>query len=166
MILVLVAPFVGMQGWLHIRKAVVRSQVKHRLVEGIWKDELVSLKFSKYEIENKLGWKDEKEFEFDGEMYDVVSVVSVGDSIVYHCWWDNEETHLSKQLNELTALALGTDKSRQERESHFTHFTQMLFFSEPSSWRMAETPVATFTMRNAKGHSAWNISPPSPPPEA
>lgn len=165
LIVVLVAPFFGMHSWLQLRKHAVRKQVKRELIAGIDKDELVLLKFSKTEVEEKLRWKHSKEFEFDGWMYDIVSVETTTDSIFYHVWWDNEETQLSRQLNRLTAIAFGNDQKRQEKQTHFNQYVRTLFFSKSRTWTLEERLSMTFPQNQFSGFCCWNISPPSPPPE-
>lgn len=164
LICLLFAPFVVLQGWMQVRKASIRKEMKHRIMAGIPSDQLIQLSFSKEEAQ-KLRWKDDKEFEFEGEMYDVVSSVSNDDSITYRCLVDNEETKLDKQLTELTASAFGMDNARRERQEHFTNFVQTLFFSKPATWSLARLNDILSIERSVNGFSSWNISPPSPPPE-
>jgi hypothetical protein len=154
-----------MHGWLELRKYSVRKQVKRELIAGIDKDELVLLKFSKIEVEEKLHWKHRKEFEFEGWMYDIVSIETTNDSVCYHVWWDNEETQLSRQLNRLTAIAFGNDRKRQEKQMHFNQFTRTLFFSKSLPWRLEEQLSIGYPQNQFSGICIWNISPPSPPPE-
>lgn len=45
-------------------------------------------------------WEEENEFEYQGKMYDVVDLELIGDSIVYHCWPDDEESYLNKKLED------------------------------------------------------------------
>lgn len=163
--MVLAFPFVGMQTWLQLRKYAVRKEVKRSLIAGIDKDELVLLKFSKTEVEEKLRWKHSKEFEFDGWMYDIVSVETNTDSVFYRCWWDNEETQLSRQLNQLASSAFGNDQKRQEKQTHFTQFTRTLFFYKPANWTLTKPNSTGYSESQFLCKSNRRISPPSPPPD-
>ena len=51
------------------------------MIAGIDKKELVFFEFSHTENQQKLKWKHSKEFEFNGEMYDVVKKITSTDSI-------------------------------------------------------------------------------------
>ena len=85
----------------HIEKAALKREIKWKMIAGIDQNELVLLKFSKEEAETKLRWEHSKEFEYDGQMYDIVSKEIKGDSIYYRCWWDYEEPALNRKLQQL-----------------------------------------------------------------
>jgi hypothetical protein len=77
----LCAPVVLSFNYLRIQKKLIRKEVKHHLIEQTKLDDLVLLSFSVEESQEILKWKHEKEFEFDGEMYDVVKRESRDDSL-------------------------------------------------------------------------------------
>ena len=85
---------------------------KRKLKEGISENELVKLTFSKKEIPTLLKWENDKEFEYNGQMYDVVEVADIGDSLQYTCWWDKAETATKK--NKHILLQAGIDSSNPE----------------------------------------------------
>lgn len=84
---------------------MLKREIKHRIIEGIDRSELVELSFTAEE-KKQLRWEHSKEFEYNGEMYDVVESKSENGKITYWCWWDNEETNLNRRLNNLLARAL------------------------------------------------------------
>lgn len=98
------------------------------MIEGLNKDELVLLKFSTQDIESKLKWKHSKEFEYDGQMYDIVERSTEGDTTYFWCWWDYEETALNKQLSDVFNLALGQDTKSNKHKNSLYHFYTKLFF--------------------------------------
>lgn len=100
------------------------------MIAGIDKKELVLLKFTKEEKKSELNWKHAKEFEFNGEMYDIVESSEIGDTTYYWVWWDYEETHLNKQLGELVSFALGQNPENQENQNRLNTFFKSLYFSE------------------------------------
>lgn len=126
----LVLPFLGLMGWLTVQKKMVRKQIKHEIIAGIDKSELVLLSFSKEEAQN-LKWKHSKEFEYKGSMYDIVETLEGKDSISYWCWWDHEETLLNKQLKELTADVFSKDPVKKEKQNQLISFLKT-FFIEPA----------------------------------
>ncbi|MDF2158140.1 hypothetical protein [Algoriphagus sp. CAU 1675] len=92
---------------LHFRQESVKSEVKAKLEEGIEEDRLLILKFSRKESEEELRWEHEREFEYRGEMYDIVSSEITGDSVIYTVWWDQEETALKKKIEEVSNSLFG-----------------------------------------------------------
>jgi hypothetical protein len=120
--------------WLQQRKAVVRKEVKWKMIAGIDKSELVFFQFFKKESQTKLKWKHSLEFEFNGEMYDVVKKITSSDTIQYWCWWDHEETKLSKQLSKLLVGAFQSDVPSKDKKQEIVTFYKSLFCSEVFSW--------------------------------
>ncbi len=127
----LVAPLVATFTYMHHQKASVRKELKHRIIAGIDRDELVLLKFSIEESRTKLRWEHEKEFEFAGQMYDIVEKEISGDTIHYWCWWDHEETKLNRQLDDLVAKVLGNNPQRKDRQDKTVDFLKKLYFNYP-----------------------------------
>lgn len=155
----------GMYGWLQLRRKEVRKEVKHQIIAGVERSELVLLTFTP-EQQQKLKWKHSREFEFEGEMYDVVETEIVDGITQYWCWSDDEETVLNKQLFELTNIALGLDPIQKQQQSKFKHYSNTLFHEQVIPWRL-EVNLALFQSEiHFTGVSPWNNSPPVPPPEA
>jgi len=102
-----VDPLVGTFTWLHHKKAILRKEVRRHIEAGIDKGRLITLKFSREEAQIKLRWHGSREFEHDDHMYDVVAMVTLGDTVYYLCWRDDEETALNREMEELAAKALG-----------------------------------------------------------
>src|SRR5690554_5973372 len=114
-ILALTLPFIGVYGWLKFEKAAVRKSVKHRLMEGIPKDELIQFTFALEDTAKVLNWIHSKEFEYQGEMYDIVTRYYSKDSVKYDLWWDHEETELNKNML-FEHLAVGINPPFQNNE--------------------------------------------------
>lgn len=123
----LIAPVVATFTFLQYQKKQVKREVKWKMIVGIDKDELVFLKFTNEEIQTELRWEHSKEFEYNGQMYDIVEKSIQVDTIYYWCWWDHEETKLNKQLDGLLAKVLGNNPQRQEKKSQLADFFKKLF---------------------------------------
>jgi len=166
LLLILTVPATITYSWLQYRKTTVRKEIKHKIISGIDKEELVLLKFSKQEAKTKLEWEHSKEFEYDEEMYDVVETQSIGDSVYYWCWWDHKETRLNKQLGELVAKVLGSDEKSTEQQHRLISFTLKPFYI--SKLLDIETPWHTVIDKQFRPVSeSLNLifySPPKPPP--
>lgn len=90
-------------------------------------EELVLLKFSKKDEQTKLKWEHAKEFEFEGNMYDIVRKTKIADSTYYYCWLDKKETILNIKLAALTLEALGKDPNNREKQDALSYFFKTLF---------------------------------------
>lgn len=162
----LAAPLLGGWLWLEVEKKLVKREVKHRMIEGLDPSELTRLVFTLEAAETALEWEHAGEFEYRGEMYDVVESFEKGDSVVYLCWWDHEETALNKQLHARVLQALQDDPSRQEQQRELVFFLKNLFLEKTEMHA-----ACSFLFENhlivgeEKAFSATASSPPGPPPE-
>ncbi len=86
---------------LQFQKAQTRLEVKKQIKAGFLLEELTLLKFSKTEADELLHWEHDKEFEFNGQMYDIVEHGESGDSLWFLSYWDHHETKIKRKLNEL-----------------------------------------------------------------
>jgi hypothetical protein len=154
--------------YLHFEKAALKREIKWKMVAGIDQNELVLLKFSKEEAEKQLRWEHSNEFEYEGQMYDVVSKEIKGDTIYYRCWWDHEETALNKKLQELVAQTFDKDKDKQRTQKQLTNYFQSFFCSTLFEWQatVPEDLVEIYqTIVYEDNFSTIRLSPPTPPPQ-
>ena len=166
MLFFLIAPVAVTYIWLQHRKAVVRKEVKWKMIAGIDKKELVFFEFSHTENQQKLKWKHSKEFEFNGEMYDVVKKVITANTIQYWCWWDHEETKLSKQLSKLLAGAYQSDVPLNHKKQEIVSFYKSLFYSEIFNWNPIFIPFRnSYTICFNNNYKIITIKINPPPPE-
>jgi len=166
-LLVLFAPVATMY-LFHIEKAALKREIKWKMIAGIDQNELVLLKFSKEEAETKLRWEHSKEFEYDGQMYDIVSKEIKGDSIYYRCWWDYEETALNRKLQQLVAQTFDKDKDKQRTQEYLNAYFQSFFCSELFEWQAKALEGLSKISENSvysDNFTSMRISPPSPPPK-
>jgi hypothetical protein len=110
------------------RKKILRKEIKHKIIAGLNENELVKLKFANSEIQKKLRWKHSKEFEFNGEMYDIVKTIKTADSTEYYCWWDSEESSLNRKLIALVIRNLPVLPENKELCFQLSHFYKNIFF--------------------------------------
>lgn len=122
-----IAPMAATYVILKSHKKQVRREVKWKMIAGIDKGELVLLKFTEKETQTNLRWKHSKEFEHNGQMYDVVERLTQGDSIFYWCWWDHKETKLNQQLNKLLVIVLGDNQQKKHHQEHLITFYKSLY---------------------------------------
>ncbi|WGF92771.1 hypothetical protein [Aequorivita marisscotiae] len=168
LLFVMFAPAVSMFLFLRYQKSSIKREIKWKMIAGIDEEELVLLKFSKEETQTKLRWKHAKEFEYNGQMYDIVSKEIKGDSIYYRCWWDHDETALNKKLQKLVADAFGSDTENKNNQKHLYHYLQSFFCTELLDWHAASFIVPAEIYQDIMHETTFvsaSISPPTPPPK-
>lgn len=164
--LCLIVPFIGTWGWMHMEKGRIRSEVKRNILRGLDKNELVSLRFSLKETQTILDWHHSEEFEFNGQMYDVVESQSIGDSIVYLCWADHKETALNKQMDELIRQKTDHKNKQEESQRQLAQFAKLLYHKQPDQYCTLSTYHSKAPMYNPGALTLPEVGPPpSPPPE-
>jgi hypothetical protein len=112
---------------LYVHKRQVRKALKWQLIAGVEREALVLLKFTPEEARTQLRWKHAGEFEYRGEMYDIVETAIHGDTAYYWLWWDREETQLNRQLQALVGQALRQDPERRAAQARFFDFFETLY---------------------------------------
>lgn len=146
-------------------KSIVKKDMENHIIAGIRKSDLVLLIFSTEETRTLLRWEHSREFEYNRQMYDIVETESLGDTVYYWCWWDQEETKLNEQLRELAAQALGeTPNFGDDRGSLVSAMRSFcctaLFYWKPSA---PESSLNRF-LPYSDLYSSIDIRPPTPPP--
>lgn len=160
------APFAGTWFGLHWQIASVKKEVKRNLIAGLDKNELVLLRFSQADAAIVLRWEHEKEFEFQGQMYDIVERQTIGDTVIFRCWWDHAETRLNVRLAQLVENALGDDPQKKESETRLQNFLRTLFPPEsiPLFPLLSPENAPHFAIC-LPSFSSLPHAPPAPPPE-
>lgn len=166
LILCFIAPVATTFAILQFQKKQVKREFKWKMIAGIDKAELVLLKFTDQEKQTLLNWEHPKEFEYQGEMYDIVETAQIGDTTYYWTWWDNEETKLNIQLDELVSFALGNNPKNQENRKRLQNFLKSLYYSNHE--KTESLVFAEMKNKYPSGYvfylSVFN-APPVPPPE-
>lgn len=162
----LLAPAVSSYLVLLYQKQQVKKEVKWKMIAGMDREELVLLKFTTAEAEKELAWEHAKEFEYRGEMYDVVEKHQIGDTTYYWCWWDHEETQLNQQLDHLVANILGNDPQRQDQQHRLTDLFKKLYYQNPADATKGVSPASRIRQpQYLDNFTSIFLSPPVPPPQ-
>ena len=121
-------------GWLAYHREMVREQLEHELYLTADESKLVTLTFSVSDSKTELEWEHDREFEYKGQMYDVVSSKSTTDSITYIVIWDRAETKIKKQLAVLLDRSLQDDPEHQSTQQQLQSFLTSLFAEQLFEW--------------------------------
>jgi len=167
LILCLVLPFAGTYTWLKVQKRQVKRSVKRMMMQTVPREDLVQLAFSRADAGLKLRWEHSKEFEYRGEMFDVVDSVCRNDSVIYTCWWDREETQLNRGLRHVLNRMAGNDPVRKERQDRLSDFYRNLMNPSTPN-RGFSLPAHQNTYAGFREHTLLPpfIPPPEKPPKA
>jgi hypothetical protein len=161
----LVLPTLGGYAWLRYQKSEIRKEVENHRERGFTEEDLVLLRFSQMETRKLLRWEHPAEFEYLGQMYDIVRSEEQGDSLYYWCYWDEEETVLNREIAELEKSLFDTNPQQQEKQERLQQFYKSLIsiefgipdipqpinITKPNSFLLTTLPLVSF-------------EPPTPPP--
>lgn len=166
LLLCITVPIIGTYGWLSFQQYQTKKAVKRKLKDSLNKDQLVRLAFTPKQADAELYWEHSKEFEYRGEMYDVVEQETIGDSTIYWCWWDNEETEFNRQLAELVEDALDTNPDHSKQKKKLFNFLKALYHSQEQNTTLYSFLEATLhsNIYFVNYHNIRN-NPPTPPPQ-
>ncbi|MBN1252346.1 MAG: hypothetical protein JXA16_09415 [Bacteroidales bacterium] len=163
--LILFVPFIATYSWLSHKKKLIKKEVKNLIVSNIDKNQLTVFKFQINEIESKLKWKHSKEFEYNGQMFDIVESKIINDSITYLCWPDNEETVLNKKLQALLNLALGKNPLTNKNKSRLINFYNTLYFNNIEKINFVNEKNHNLISYYYNNYKSIYLSPQNPPPQ-
>ncbi|GJM36310.1 MAG: hypothetical protein DHS20C18_53110 [Saprospiraceae bacterium] len=161
----LTAPMLGTYVWLQYQKETIRHEVKKQLLAGMDKEELVLLKFSKKDS-RQLEWEHDREFGYQGQMYDIVSQEAIGDTMHYWCWWDEAESKIKREINQLVARALQQNPQNKQQQERLIDFYKNLYHADLASWQISIKMELIARPNTADRYYFTYLSPPLlPPPE-
>jgi len=162
----LLDPFAGSLPWLQLRKAIVKNEVREHLSRGIEAESLVVLRFSREKAKSLLRWEHSGEFEYNGEMYDVVESWTAGDTVFYRCWPDREETELNSRIRTLAARALAEAARIVGPAGPRSWSSRVLFCPSTDKGNLIVPGLSLQTVRAFFDfYSSIVIPPPTPPPK-
>jgi len=167
LLLCITFPFWGSYSWLMISKQIIRKEVRNQLLSGMHKEDLVLLTFTRKEALKLLKWEDEKEFEYLGQLYDVVESGTEGDLCWYSCYPDLEESSLNRQIASLVEQTLGNSQQQKEQQKQLITFLKVNYLSNPFTWQATSPEKDPQLTPELQTHcSPGYTTPPSPPPES
>ena len=162
----LTAPIVGTYVFLQYNKNKIKKEIAGMIFTGMDKKDLVQLKFTKEEAETNLNWKHAGEFEYKGQMYDIVERYQEGDTTWYNCYKDDKETRLNSEQDLLVARALGQDPVQKSQTEKIMNFFKTVYRSDIFNWKPYSSQATIFHFSFfIFNYSSLSLSPPAPPPK-
>lgn len=125
----LVLPVMLAMSWLKINKKMVKREVKWLILNQLQKEDLIKLQFTTSEKE-ALKWEHNKEFEFKGNMYDIVISEISKDSFTYYCYLDHAETALNNSIDKAIQHMVGKDSKQHQTKDELTNFLKSLYCND------------------------------------
>lgn len=118
---------VGKLSYHYVQKFSIKLEIsKVNDITKVKNDRLVMLKFDTKEIAN-IRWEHEREFEYKGQMYDVLKKDSSKDSIIYWCYWDREETEVNEKIKLAVSEISPSGNSGPENEKRISDFLKGMY---------------------------------------
>lgn len=162
----MIAPFTGSFLYLQHKKNVVRKEIREKIINGIDQENLVLLQFEKGDLDTRIKWIHEREFEWQHNRYDVVEILEVGNQIHIWCWPDEKETQVNRQIKKLLTDALGKDPLNKKNHEQLRHFFKSLYIEKEFSWNTPISEIIYSDIPFCGSHYYYlNEPPPSPPPQ-
>jgi hypothetical protein len=146
-----------------------RRQIKQQIKAGVPETELVLLKIPKdLEEKNNAAFQriHEREFRYDGNMYDILRQKAHGDTTWYYCIADEKETQLFANLDEMVKQDMAGNPQHRRQADDLLRLLSVLYFNQKtevffiSSDEQKATAFFSFSLKT------WDFPPSTPPPEA
>jgi len=152
-----------------IKLKQIKRSVKWAYLNERSNDELALVKVAKsLEINSNAVFRrvHSKEFEFLGEMYDIVRQSDKGDTTYYYCFHDREETQLAQKIHEQLVNLLAQNNSTSKQEKKAWDFYQLKYLPI-DYWQSAAIPVSDSKLKLSCSYSTLSgfFSTDSPPPD-
>lgn len=145
-----------------LRQQEIRSEMKSRIKRNVPEQELTAIRIEAGN-ESALDWeKEDKEFEYKGNLFDVVRKESVKGATIYYCINDAQEEKLFDDLDEHVRRHMNDTpvNEKQQLKAMKDYFAEELYTSPVTTCSFIKYPIT---------HEAADtrFAPPSsPPPES
>jgi hypothetical protein len=124
----LITPFLAAWQFMSVQIALHRQWMATRIEQKYdVNDNEVLLKFSISEIHRAVRWEHAHEFEYQEEMYDIISTEYHGDTVIYRCYHDLKETQLRDARDMVFWGWLHPGQAQTKKQIQIYTFFQTLF---------------------------------------
>lgn len=155
---------------LRIEIKSLKKAIKKDLLTRLDHSQTTTLQFSRQDLEKRndvIFHTQDNEIEIDGKMYDIVSVVSSLDSLIYTCYPDHKESELKRKMYASLANLFSENPVKSESTKSLFSFLQNLIFEAIEPIQFFKLSYIKTISRNQyiaeiyRGYFLLN----SPPPE-
>lgn len=136
---------------------------------GVAEEELVLIDVSmtlQEKSNHTFRWIHEKEFCYDGHLYDIVRKEKRGNRIVFYCLSDEKETQLFANLDELVKRDMNQNTQRKQQRTRLLHFLNSLFLSHQDDILFVQSSGKAESLKYFFSLKTWVEPPLTPPPQA
>lgn len=121
---------------LQWRKWHIKQTVKQQLLATVPPEDCALITVHRASETSTLRWEEAGEFEYRGQMYDVVKQYVKGDSLYLWCVWDHAESRLQRQLAQLSARLFEQDIPGQQQREQLSLFFKLLYGPPALNWQL------------------------------
>ena len=139
----------------------IRHEIKQMIESGVAEDQLDKIVVTASNRDS-LEWEHEKEFRYNGAMFDVVRYSVHNDTIVYYCVADKNETLLFAKLDEMTWNRIKAGEKGNQLKNIFRLLANLHSVPVNISW--SGHPQAFIFSTPAGSSYSSNLADPSIPP--
>jgi len=151
-----------------IQQYQIRKEIKQRIKAGVPENELVLLKIPRAleEKPNPVFQRiHEREFRYEGKMYDIVRREIHGDTTWYYCVSDEKETVLFANLDELVNRETSQNPQRRQQSEELQRLLNTFFVVQYNRPSLVSSPGEGGLIDYRFVIQTWINTPPVPPPK-
>lgn len=151
-----------------IQQYQIRKEMKHRIKNGVPKEELTLLKIPQAleEESNPVFQRiHEGEFRYEGKMYDIVRREIHEDTTWYFCVSDEKETVLFANLDELVNKETNQNPQRKQQSEKLQQLLNTFFIVYSNRARLVSSLKESELTNYQFSLQTWTNSPSVPPPQ-
>lgn len=144
----------------------VRKEIKHKIKQSVPAEDLVIIKIFEFESHRLYWTKAEKEFKFQGQMYDVVKKEYGDNFTTFFCIHDFKDSHLFAQLDHHTDQYLSNStEHKAQSQKLFRLWFKNYWFNRISLEKPFETPLNRKRFKKTSQYQSIHIDLLKPPPQ-
>lgn len=106
----------------------MKEELKEYLVERKNKENIVLLVFTEEQYQSRLQWEYDYEFEYQGQMYDVVESIHKDGIYKIRCYKDDKEKKLKEKMTHFLAFGFDDDVQKNESQKKLSNYFNCLYY--------------------------------------
>jgi len=139
-----------------------KNSIRNSIAESFDKEDMILFEFTHQEIK-KLDWEHEREFKYQGNMYDVVEQEQHGNKHLLWCYKDDKEKKLKEKITHFLAFGFDDDVQKNDSQKKLSNFYNGLYY-QLNKQELIYFPFETQTLFLDSFNLLKTYFPPSYPP--